>query len=382
MLQGPPPKVPGLEMPVYKAAGPSVQAQQRAAVAKLTDQQVRAMRENEALTPERNRPPIHAMKTPPYCPAIDRLDTADQVLYWNHLNQSAKYELVERIRALEDKLEELEHEARTRPPPKPAQAQGELLADYDIREEGAAQILGGHASGAGELLAIMDAKQTLHMWLFMISRAAEYLVMTCFTLDLPEVVACLITAQARGVQGSLFVDKSHTQSGVTNAQPERLKQLLNAGVDVRFLSGIASGGNQHSKTLCVDGKFLIVGSTNWTKASQRNIETSVLIRLSHEGRDAERRRADKNRRRSESITRADLTLAEARRQTRSLSRSAREVPKRAISASPSQHKTAHSWRLSNEQRGRVDANVETDPSTGVFVQSRAVARSGWHDIDS
>ena len=59
----------------------------------------------------------------------------------------------------------------------------------------------------------------------------------------------------------------------------RLETLRNMGVEVYLCGGVAAGGIQHSKTLLVDGWFLL-GSTNWISSTRNNHEISSLLELS------------------------------------------------------------------------------------------------------
>ena len=67
---------------------------------------------------------------------------------------------------------------------------------------------------------------------------------------------------------------------------------MDGGVEVRLCRGCSNGtGIQHSKTLMID-MFLIVGSANWTNASQSNQEVSILFAMNADGIEAHTRRLE------------------------------------------------------------------------------------------
>ena len=98
-------------------------------------------------------------------------------------------------------------------------------------------------------------------------------------------VDALVKTSERGVEVQVLVDHGRNLKGTTAAQMERLDRLRAKGVEVFLSRGVTSGGIQHSKTLFVDG-FYIVGSTNWTSSSRSNHESSVLLELSADGVDS------------------------------------------------------------------------------------------------
>ena len=126
----------------------------------------------------------------------------------------------------------------------------------------------------------------------MIGRALTDIVLTAFTFDLADMADALIAACQRGVKVKVLVDRSHALSGTTQNMPSRLAALKDGGVEVRLCRGCSSGtGIQHSKTLMID-MFLIIGSANWTNASQSNQEVSILFAMNADGMEAHARRLE------------------------------------------------------------------------------------------
>ena len=101
-----------------------------------------------------------------------------------------------------------------------------------------------------------------------------------------------------------------------------------------FLSrGVTSGGIQHSKTLFVDG-FYIVGSTNWTSSSRSNHESSVLLELSRDGVESVNQKLTYMREVSTRLTLEEVQDSQELRDTR-----------RAKSVDPERFKTAKRFSI-------------------------------------
>jgi len=89
----------------------------------------------------------------------------------------------------------------------------------------------------------------------------------------------LIAAVKRGVEVKVILDQSKWSGEITSVTKnnEKTKEYLEAGgVEVKFDS---LKETTHVKLIIVDGKVMILGSTNWTySAFERNNEANVVIR--------------------------------------------------------------------------------------------------------
>ncbi len=118
-----------------------------------------------------------------------------------------------------------------------------------------------------------------------------------YTFDYPPLVAALCTAKAvtPGRRIEIVMDRMNTLSGPTKSQNAMARQLMEAGVSVRFAAGKrlsavydeAHGpgyklgglmGALHAKA-CIVGNYAFVGSTNWTVSSRANNECSMHVLL-------------------------------------------------------------------------------------------------------
>jgi len=98
-----------------------------------------------------------------------------------------------------------------------------------------------------------------------------------------QLINALIEAKNRGVdvevvldQNVDFVQRRHTSDWETKIKSTRAyKRLKDAGIKVYYDE---PARYTHAKTIIIDKKTVILGSTNWTESSfDNNIETSVLI---------------------------------------------------------------------------------------------------------
>ena len=89
----------------------------------------------------------------------------------------------------------------------------------------------------------------------------------------------LIAAKKRGVDVKVLLDQSKWSGAITSTTKnnEKAKEYLEeGGVKVKMDS---LKQTTHVKLVIVDGKVVIIGSTNWTfSAFERNNEANVLIR--------------------------------------------------------------------------------------------------------
>ena len=116
----------------------------------------------------------------------------------------------------------------------------------------------------------MNAGDTQARWIAAIGQAQVLIRISCFTFDSPTVVAALLSARARGVEVKLIF--SDRDRGLTRNQEPRLQQLRAAGAEVRA----HTAARLHTKWMLADST-LVLGSTNFTEASQGNVERSVAI---------------------------------------------------------------------------------------------------------
>ncbi|MDO8662119.1 MAG: phospholipase D-like domain-containing protein [Candidatus Omnitrophota bacterium] len=95
-----------------------------------------------------------------------------------------------------------------------------------------------------------------------------------------QLIGALIEAKKRGVEVEVILDQNidflKTKIWETKVKSTRAyKRLKEAGVKVYYDE---PARYTHAKTVIIDKKIVILGSTNWTEASfDNNIETSVLI---------------------------------------------------------------------------------------------------------
>lgn len=121
----------------------------------------------------------------------------------------------------------------------------------------------------GELWLLPD-KNALPRIKELLQSAQEKIFIAMFTLTHPELVDMLIQAHQRGVDVTLAVDY-YTGRG---ASEKALRRLRGHGVKV-----LLSQGQQllHHKWAWIDGKRLVLGSTNWTKAAFKRNQDCFLI---------------------------------------------------------------------------------------------------------
>ena len=233
---------------------------------------------------------------------------------------------------------------------------------YDSTAEEAAALL----ANGGKVRSFPPAKQAQKLACFMCSRAEDAITLTGFTFDLLVLCEALKAAAVRGVPVEVYVDKSHSMSGSTLAMMERLESLRSGGVEVYLTTG-ASGGIQHSKTLLVDGTWLLVGSTNWTNSSRSNHELSVCLHLTGEGRNAVREWKKYLVATSQLLTVDGIKTAKLIRADKGKARSASRA--RAKSSEQDQYATAKRWSIarnrSREKALRLAEAASTEAS-GAF----------------
>ena len=195
-----------------------------------------------------------------------------------------------------------------------------LLDGYDELADDATEI---RWRGGGVMLGLMGAKQAQKMALYLLGKAKECVILTCYTFDYAPLVAALKETKARGVDVKVIADKGHMMAGATVTMPERLEELRAAGVEVGLCKGPGGkSGIQHSKTLLCD-KHAIIGSCNWTNSSRQNNELCALIALNEEGLLAWERRMTMLRRDCVEMDADHVETAREVRSARSASRGRR-----------------------------------------------------------
>ncbi len=129
------------------------------------------------------------------------------------------------------------------------------------------------------------------------SSAEAVIRLMAYTFDYAPLVAALCTAKAAtpGRRIEVVMDRMNTLSGPTKSQNAMARQLMEAGVSVRFAAGKrlsavydeAHGpgyklgglmGALHAKA-CIVGNYAFVGSTNRTVSSRANNECSMRVLL-------------------------------------------------------------------------------------------------------
>ena len=91
-----------------------------------------------------------------------------------------------------------------------------------------------------------------------------------------ELINSLIAAKKRGVDINVILDKPYKNKKTDNRANEKTATILSrGGVKVYFDS---ENITTHSKLIIIDGRYVVIGSTNWSYyALSKNNETNVLI---------------------------------------------------------------------------------------------------------
>jgi len=170
-----------------------------------------------------------------------------------------------------------------------------LHGQYDFKADNAVRL---YRAPAGVMMSSLNCKQAHKLACYMLKRA-EYGTLVhlyCFTFGLQCLTDALTGAAVRGVRVDILADRRATFAGTTRGQLAHLKQCQSCGCQVSLLSGVPiqdeykkigravypGTGILHAKTLMV-GRYLLLGSANWTTSSACNIEDSVLLYLSESG---------------------------------------------------------------------------------------------------
>jgi len=101
--------------------------------------------------------------------------------------------------------------------------------------------------------------------------AKKSLSIAAYTITHPDISLAIIRAHERGVKVRVIVDPTLAGASYSAATP-----LMNAGIPVLVERG---SGLLHHKLAIIDGKTIITGSMNWSRAGdETNSEDLVIIR--------------------------------------------------------------------------------------------------------
>ena len=118
---------------------------------------------------------------------------------------------------------------------------------------------------------IREAKTTIHVMMFEMGYYDEH-PNTLSNLLIKE----LIDAKKRGIRVEVILDVREGEDRTTKRNRRTGKILSEGGVEVIYDS---LSKTTHAKLMIVDGRFTLVGSTNWTHyALTNNHEVAVLVK--------------------------------------------------------------------------------------------------------
>ena len=126
------------------------------------------------------------------------------------------------------------------------------------------------AAVGGPQVAFLTASSTLSTWGRVCSEAESYVYVACFTFAQAGVVAMLEEARSRGLTVKLV--SSGRDKGLTSNQAPRLQRLRGCGCEVKA----HKGSRLHAKVLRTE-RAVVIGSCNFTAASQTNEERGVVL---------------------------------------------------------------------------------------------------------
>ena len=226
------------------------------------------------------------------------------------------------------------------PPAQPTDWDSLLFEGYDFNAEDAVVFF--PRPGGGQLVALVNAKQTHKMACYLLSKAlpTDPVWLSVYTFDLADIVEGLKRTKRIGAQPLVTADHKSSLGQQTREQVAKLQALRAAGIEVRLVAGsliqeeysrigrsVPPGrGICHMKMLMV-GRHLLIGSTNWTTSSKCNQEIGALIQLSDAGIASLATRRAQLERNSVPFTDSLVTEAQLRQEDRRIAR--------ARSASPS-----------------------------------------------
>ena len=132
----------------------------------------------------------------------------------------------------------------------------------------------------GHVHRFMRATETQTSWVRAIKDAREFVRIICFTFDLEDVRDALSHAVRTPCEVTLVVDRQQSYGKSTRHQHEVLRTLADRGVSIWTRSGARGGfsGICHATVLYTE-QLAIIGSCNFTVASQENFEVAVSMTL-------------------------------------------------------------------------------------------------------
>ena len=170
----------------------------------------------------------------------------------------------------------------------------------------AAELVGNPGGLAGaRLVSVTNARQTLLAAATLLRRArkGDDITLFAYSFDHPTVTTALVDAVFRGVDVSLYADYGYVCGDSFSVQckrtlidtlkdtarapwPGQLRVFSQTGSCVktayarygRTLSRNVGLGSCHAKLLYTY-PYLLIGSTNWTVASESNLELNVLLEI-------------------------------------------------------------------------------------------------------
>ena len=158
--------------------------------------------------------------------------------------------------------------------------------------------------GLGSVERVVDAQAAKALWLEMLGSASEgqAVELMAYTYDLEEVTLALVEARRRRAAVRVLLDARQALGSSTRAMRGMAQQLEAEGVAVRCRSGISlsrvygpgrvpGNGIMHCKSLRVGDQWAL-GSCNFSRSSQANVEVVALLALSPAGSAAAMRRFD------------------------------------------------------------------------------------------
>lgn len=108
-----------------------------------------------------------------------------------------------------------------------------------------------------------------------VAGAKREILVQAYSFTSVPILAALKAAHARGVAVEVIVDKSSARQSKSGSRYSAAAYLANAGIPVWVDTTVAIA---HNKVMVIDGKMVITGSFNFTKAAQdRNAENLLVL---------------------------------------------------------------------------------------------------------
>ena len=108
-----------------------------------------------------------------------------------------------------------------------------------------------------------------------ISASQKSVDIAMYSIYLKEMPEAILKARDRGVKVRIIIDQFHVYPKLST----QIKQLIEAGIEIRTLRGTRDYGVMHNKIGIFDNKMITTGSYNWTfSATFYNHENMLLTR--------------------------------------------------------------------------------------------------------